>query len=119
MPDIITKCEIQHTKYSLSCPFKQEIGTHSWFTTVVDGTELGPVYPIQLKPLKYLYHENEGAMGATMAVMKDFGINIPITYKKSRIRETLNLSTDADHRTDNFFWGGNGRKKRKKKKKNM
>ena len=22
---------------------------HSWFTSVVDGTELGPVYPIQLK----------------------------------------------------------------------
>ena len=26
--------------------------------------------------------------------------------KKSRIRETMNLSTDADHRTDIFFWGG-------------
>ena len=24
--------------------------------------------------------------------------------KKSRIRETLNLSTDADHRTNIFFW---------------
>ena len=30
--------------------------------------------------------------------------------KKSRIRETPNLSTDADHRTDIFFWGGDGRK---------
>ena len=26
--------------------------------------------------------------------------------KKYRIRETLNLSTDADHRTNIFFWGG-------------
>ena len=28
--------------------------------------------------------------------------------KQSRIRETLNLSTDADHRTDSFFLGGDG-----------
>ena len=27
--------------------------THSWFATVVDGNELGPVYPFQLKQLKY------------------------------------------------------------------
>ena len=33
--------------------------------------------------------------------------------KKSRIRETMNLSTDADHRTDIFF-GGDGKKKQKK-----
>ena len=26
--------------------------------------------------------------------------------EKSRIRETLNLSTDADHNPDNFFWEG-------------
>ena len=31
--------------------------------------------------------------------------------KKSRIRETLNLSTDADHRTNNFFGGGDCKKK--------
>ena len=37
---------------------------HSWFTSVVDSTELGPVYPIQLKPLKYEDHEDEGPMGA-------------------------------------------------------
>ena len=36
--------------------------------------------------------------------------------KKSRIRETLNLSTDADHRTDIFFWGGDCKTKKKKKK---
>ena len=29
------------------------IHTHSWFATVVDGNELGPVYPFQLKQLKY------------------------------------------------------------------
>ena len=27
--------------------------THSWFATVVDGNELCPVYPFQLKQLKY------------------------------------------------------------------
>ena len=32
--------------------------------------------------------------------------------KKSRIRETLNLSTDADHRTHIFFGGGMVKKKR-------
>ena len=37
---------------------------NGWFTTVVDVTELGPVYPIQLKQLKYEEHEDEGAMGA-------------------------------------------------------
>ena len=26
---------------------------HSWFATVVDGNKLGPVYPFQLKQLKY------------------------------------------------------------------
>ena len=29
------------------------ITPHSWFATVVDGNELGPVYPFQLKQLKY------------------------------------------------------------------
>ena len=36
--------------------------------TVVGGNELGPVYPIQLKPLKYEDHEDEGAMGAHITV---------------------------------------------------
>ena len=36
-------------------------------------------------------------------VVEDYLHNI---WEKSRIRETLTLSTDADHRTDNFFWGG-------------
>ena len=31
--------------------------------------------------------------------------------KKSRIRETMNLSTDADHRTDIFLGGGWKKKK--------
>ena len=31
--------------------------------------------------------------------------------QKSRIRETMNLSTDADHRTNIFFWGGMVKKK--------
>ena len=35
--------------------------------------------------------------------------------EKSRIRETMNLSTDADHRTDIFFWGGDGKKNKNKK----
>ena len=40
--------------------------------------------------------------------------------QKSRIRETLNLSTDADHRTDNLFGDGDCKKKQKNKtKKNM
>ena len=43
-----------------------------------------------------------------------------ILLEKSRIRETLNLSTDADHRTD-IFWGGGMVKKEeeKKEKKNV
>ena len=35
--------------------------------------------------------------------------------KKSRIRETLNLSTDADHRTNIFFLGGMVKKNTKNK----
>ena len=30
-----------------------ELSAHSWFATVVDGNELGPVYPFQLNKLKY------------------------------------------------------------------
>ena len=37
--------------------------------------------------------------------------------KKFCIWETLNLSTDADHRTNIFFWGGHGQKKKEKRKK--
>ena len=45
--------------------------------------------------------------------------NTNFLVKKSRIRETLNLSTDADHRTDTFFWGGtDGQIKKKLKLKN-
>ena len=32
---------------------RSHLDTHSWFDTIVDGNELGPVYPFQLKQLKY------------------------------------------------------------------
>ena len=32
---------------------KWPIWAHSWFATVVDGNELGSVYPFQRKKLKY------------------------------------------------------------------
>ena len=50
------------------------ISANSWFTTVVDRTELGQVYPIQLKPLNYDDHKNKGATGAPIYIMTDFGI---------------------------------------------
>ena len=46
----------------------------------------------------WLHLKNEN-----MSVALFMGVHIPLE-KKSRIRETLTLSTDADHRTDNFFW---------------
>ena len=55
--------------------------THSWLTSAVDGTDFGPVNPIQLKPLKYEDQEDEGAMGAKgaiMAIMEDFCVYIHI-----------------------------------------
>ena len=45
---------------------------HNWFAAVVEGTELGSVYSIQLKQLIYEDYEDKGTMEATMAVMKDF-----------------------------------------------
>ena len=51
---------------------------HSWFISVVDTDELGPVQPVQVKQSKYVDHEDEGAMGAMMTFMLDFGINIHI-----------------------------------------
>ena len=47
---------------------------HSWFATLVDSNELGPVYPFQLKQLKYEDPYREGAVGATMDIIIDFGI---------------------------------------------
>ena len=46
---------------------------HSWFATVVDGNELGPVYPFQLNKLEY------------EDFMVDFGmdIHIPLQTKTS------------------------------------
>ena len=55
---------------------------HSWFATVVDGHELGPVYHFQLKQLKYVDPKVEGAVGATMDFMVDFGIDIHFPLKK-------------------------------------
>ena len=55
-----------------------EVPIHSWFTNVVDGNELDPVYPIQLKQLNYEDPEDDWAKGATMAVITDLGINIHI-----------------------------------------
>ena len=51
---------------------------HSWFANVVDGNELGPFYPFQLKQLRY----EEGAVGATIDLMVHFGIDIHIPLKK-------------------------------------
>ena len=48
---------------------------NSWLITKVDDTEFGPVYPIQLKILKYENHEDWGVLVATMAIMKDFVLN--------------------------------------------
>ena len=37
------------------------------------------------------------AMGATLMIMNGFGINIHFPFKKSRIRETMNLLMCADN----------------------
>ena len=47
----------------------------------MDGNELGPVYPFQLKQLKYEDPQDEGVVGATMDFMIDWGINIHIPLK--------------------------------------
>ena len=44
--------------------------------------------------------------------LDSFGSFLSSSTKKSRILETLNLLTNADHRTNNFFfWGGLVKKK--------
>ena len=63
--------------YTLSTKFVL-VFAHSWFTTAVYGTEFGPIYRIRLKRLNYEDHEDEWAIGATMAIIKDFCINIHI-----------------------------------------
>ena len=45
--------------------------THSWFATEVDGNELGPVYLVQLKQLKYEDPSDEWIFVATMDFMID------------------------------------------------
>ena len=49
---------------------------------VVDNNELCPVYPFQLKQLKYEDPEDEGAVEATMDFMVDFGIYIHTSLEK-------------------------------------
>ena len=46
-------------------------------------------------------------------------VNPKQQVKKSRIRETLNISTDADHRTDIFLGGMVKKKEKQKEKKNV
>ena len=45
--------------------------SQSWFTTVVDGTELWPVDPVQLK--QYSISEDDWVRGAKMAFIKGLG----------------------------------------------
>ena len=46
-------------------------------------------------------------------IVEDHKEIIPHISEKSRIQETMNLSTDADHRTDTFFLGRGMVKKKK------
>ena len=57
----------------------------------MDGNELGPVYPFQLNKLKYEDPSDEGAVGATMDFMVDFGIynHIPLQKSESHVRSSL------------------------------
>ena len=51
------------------------VWAHSWFNTVVDSNELGPVCPFQLKQLKYEDPQDEGAIGTTMDFYGRFWCN--------------------------------------------
>ena len=42
--------------------FASQKEEHSWFATVVEGNELGPIYLFQLKQLKYEDPSDEGAV---------------------------------------------------------
>ena len=44
---------------------------NSWFTPAFDGTDFGPGNPIQLKPLEYEHHEDEGPWGI-LNIMDNF-----------------------------------------------
>ena len=61
-------------------------------------------------------------LGCSMNLSIDFNntpcqLQYDMNSKKSCIRETLNLSTDADRSTNTiFFWGGGGVKKKGQKK---
>ena len=57
----------------------------------MDGNELGPVYPFQLNKLKYEDPKDEGAVGATIDFMVDFGIDIhiPLQKNESHVRSSL------------------------------
>ena len=56
---------------------------HSWFATVVDGIELGQVYPFQLNQLKYEDSQDDEVVEATRDFMVGFGIYIHIPLKKN------------------------------------
>ena len=75
----------------------------SWFPTLVDCTELGPFYFIQLKQLRYAYLEDEGA---TMAIRKDCGLWLISRKKKCSCTHTAccNRGSLAD---SPLFWNSN------------
>ena len=52
---------------------------------MVDSNELGHFLPFQLKQLKYEDPKDEGAFGATMDCMVDYGVdhNIPLKIRVS------------------------------------
>ena len=58
-----------HLEYHKSLQTKNWliITTCSWFISVVDSDELGPVLPIQVNQSKYEDYENEEAVGAMIA----------------------------------------------------
>ena len=53
----------------LSLSVRAQTQTHSWFISVVDSNELGPLQPVQVNQSKYEDHENEGAVWAMIAFL--------------------------------------------------
>ena len=69
----------------------------------------------QLPPTSMSCHLLPAEMGFAIAfVIISLG-KMTIRRKKYRIRETMNLSTDADHRTNIFFGRGVVKKEKRKK----
>ena len=54
------------------------MSTHSSFITVIDDIEPGPVYTLQVP--KTMKMKAIRAMGASMVIMKGFGMNIHIPF---------------------------------------